>query len=173
MPSFDAQASEILQTLLNGYQESYQVQREWQLGDAVIPAMAQFQNQEEKFFLVRNVKMGISEAQEIVMFFLEPEVTNQVLDRVEKLIEEAEQTLADPKPGHAFSIFTAVLLTRIPTDKQLQKRIKRYKFRRDYGRGKFGWSMGRWGLMDVDSLSILANNDGRDVSKVLMKYYKP
>jgi|GEM_PF-3745285 len=173
MPSFDTQAPQLLQTLLEGYRDHFKVQENWQLGDATLVAMAQFLNVEEKFLLVRSVKMRPTEAQEIVMFFIEPEITGDVLDNVEKLIGRAEELHVDPKDGHAFTILTAVLLSRIPVDKTLQKRIKRYRFRKDYQRGKYGWSLGRIGVMDVDSRSILTNKDGHDVSKVLTRYSKP
>lgn len=84
------------------------------------------------------------------------------------LLKSAVDDYIIPHEEHMCSIITGVLLLEKEPDRELQRRVKKFKFHKSFSFGFKGWADIRLILVALDRGEVIANKKGKEV----LKFYR-
>ncbi len=152
-----------LDELLRRYQASYDIYRDFKLGDTVYPAYAWFYSHGEKYVLRKEAQLWAIKAYEHALFLHEESLTVERLSELEKLMAEVmEPELVRkgekyPVKDHMTSYLTLVILTDRTPDEETQKAIRKFRFDKGYLMNFRGHSEGHLICADLESGEVFTN----------------
>ena len=161
-----------LERILNEYQKTFDIYRDYKIGDEVVDAYGYFNSHSEKYLLVREVQLWETKAFEHIFFIQREDIDNSTLENILSLIPEyIEPNLVRkgeryPEKNHMYSYITLVILTDSIKNQEIIERVKKYKFEKTYLFSIRGYTQSRVVLIDMDNKNIYTNRLGKNLEKL-------
>ncbi len=163
-----------LSRILQSYQESYDLTIPYSCEGLPFAAYGHFYAHQEKYMLVREVKMWESNGFDYVFFLEADTVTEHTIADMDRIIRSyAEPELVRgggkyPVENHMYSDITYVILSKGRIEAPVVKLIQKYRFGKNYLFTLRGWCDARVVAVDLSENRVYGN--GR--AKKLIPFYR-
>lgn len=153
--------------LLKTYRESYDLTTPYTCGELQFAAYGHFYTCQEKYILIREIKMWESNGFDHVFFLEVDTVTNKTIADMNRIIREyAEPELVRcgrkyPSENHMYSDITYVILSKGKIKQPVIKTIKKYRFGKNYLFTLRGWCDARVIAVDLAENRVYGNSRAR------------
>lgn len=161
-----------LDRILAEYERSFDIHREYEIGDKKIDAYGYFNSYSEKYLLVKEVQLWETKAFEHIFFIEKENVDSSTLEDLLSLIPSyIEPNLVRngnkySEKNHMYSFITLVILAENISDLETIKKVKKYKFEKSYLFSFRGYSQARVILVDTKNKNIYSNKSGKTLEKL-------
>lgn len=155
-----------LDKLLDAYSHQYDIAREVAEEDTIWPATATYYLRDENYLISREHVLSAVEQHEYVYFYLTDHLTAEDLNAQVDLSKRAGLRKVKPHKDHMFSNITLVVLANT-MDPEVQKQIKKTRFRKNYKLSLHGWTEFQLAAMEVSTNRFLSNPAGRGAKQIL------
>ena len=131
-----------------------------------------FFNNAQKFILVKDVKLWEVNSFEHVIFMEESIISEDTIEEVKKLmIDYMEKNLVRknkkyPDANHMYSFLTIIILTTDELSNNIEKLVKKFKFKKNYLLTIRGYSEGRLVVVNPEKKIFLSNKAGSSLKKL-------
>ncbi|MGF6907379.1 hypothetical protein [Fusobacterium sp. PH5-44] len=132
-----------------------------------------FQNNAQKFVLVKNAKLWEVNSFEHIIFIEDNNSTEDAVEEGINLIKDymeynfVRKGKKYPETNHMYSFLTIIILTNNHISKELQYKITNFKFKRNYLLTIRGYSEGRLAIINPENNIFISNK----ASKSLKDFY--
>ncbi len=167
-----------LEELLRRYQASYDIYRDYKLGDIVYPAYAWFYSHGEKYVLKKEAQLWAIKAYDHVLFLHEEELTAERLEELKAVMTEVmepqlvRQGEKYPVKDHMTSYLTLAILTDRTPDAETRKAIRRFRFDKGYMMNFRGHSEGHVICACLDSGEVICNRLAKPSADLYRDVYR-
>lgn len=161
-----------LDKILNEYQKTFDIYRDYKIGDEVVYAYGYFNSHSEKYLLVKEVQLWETKAFEHIFFIQKENINISTLERIFSLIPNyiepqlVRNNKKYPEKNHMYSYITLVILTNGVTDTEVIKKVQKYRFEKTYLFSIRGYVQSRVILIDMDNKNIFTNKLGKKMEKL-------
>ncbi|MGL5438074.1 MAG: hypothetical protein ACRDBO_22285 [Lachnospiraceae bacterium] len=163
-----------LSRILQSYQESYDLTVPYTCGNTAFAAYGHFYARQEKYMLVREVKMWESNGFDHVFFLEVDTATEHTIADMDRIIRQfAEPELVRggrkyPVENHMYSDITYVILSKGRIEEPILKPIQNYRFGKNYLFTLRGWCDARVVAVDLSENRVYGNRR----AKKLIPFYR-
>lgn len=161
-----------LNRILTEYEKTFDIHREYKVGNKKVDAYGYFNSYSEKYLLVKEVQLWETKAFEHIFFIQKENLDLSTLEELLSLIPSyIEPNLIRkgnkyPEKNHMYSYITFVILANNIPDLEVIKRVKKYKFEKSYLFSIRGYSQSRIVLIDTNNKNIYSNRSGKSLEKL-------
>lgn len=161
-----------LDRTLAKYAGAFDIYRPYTIMNKEYPAYGYFFSCGEKYVLVKKANLWSIHAYEHVLFMETETCTDDLISEIKKIISDyMEPVLVRnneryPEKDHMYSYLTVVMICdRRPSDEVIKK-IKHFRFEKDYMFTVRGHSEGHLICADMESESVFTNSAARQMKKI-------
>lgn len=161
-----------LERILNEYRKKFDIYENYKIDNEIIDAYGYFNSQNEKYFLTREVQLWETRGFEHIFFIQRENLNMETLEKflsfipnkIEPDLIRRGKKYADR--NHMYSYVTLIFITNNIDDIEMKKRIKKYKFERNYLFLIRGYIQSRIVLIDLERKEITTNKMGKKLEKL-------
>lgn len=160
--------------LLEAYRESYDITAPYACQELLFAAYGHFYARQEKYLLVREIKMWENNGFDHVFFLEVDTVTDKTITDMDRIIREyAEPELVRsgrkyPAENHMYSDITYVILSKGKIEPPVVKNVQKYRFGKNYLFTLRGWCDARVIAVDLAENRVYGNSR----AKKLIPFYR-
>lgn len=167
-----------LDRILDEYEKSFDIYKEYEIGDRKVSAYGYFNSHSEKYLLVREVQLWETKAFEHIFFIQSDNLDSSTLEdflslipnHIEpKLVRRGEKY---PEKNHMYSYVTLVILGKNIDNFKVLERVKRYKYEKSYLFSFRGYLQSRIVLIDTNNKNIYTNKSGKKLERLYRNFIK-
>lgn len=151
--------------LIEHYSENFQLLYDVDISGITVPIVANMRNRGKLSIMGFSTGKEGPEACEHVFMLETGSFDDASLKKITELITQAEKDYVSPGKDHAYTFLSVIVFTG-DIQKPTADLLKRYKYRRDYG--KNGWVMSRVAVFQENGESF-CSKDGSDFKKMVLK----
>lgn len=165
-------SGEYMERLLPQYEAAFDLYRPYSIGGDTCEAYGYFCSHSEKYVLSREAKLWEADSFEHILFYSERRIDGSVLTRAVNILEnvlEPEKVCCggkNPEKNHMYSYLTCVLISEEKIDDGTVRRIRQYRFRKNYLFSLRGYSEGRIVAVDLANQKVFTNRAGKPMKKL-------
>lgn len=163
---------ERLDKLLDAYSHRYDIARNVEEAGFVYPATATYYLRDENYLISKQHVLSAVEQHEYLYFYLTDHLTAEDLQAQIARVWKAGLSKVRPHKEHMFSNVGLVILANT-MDPEVQKQIKRIRFRKNYALTFHGWSEFQLAAMECSGSRFFSNPAGAGAKKVLEQNFAP
>lgn len=163
---------ELLQTLLESFRASYDVERTCDINGDIYDAYASFNAASAKYVLVKRAELWRAECFEHVFFRVEKKMMEaDTLDRFrEQLITYIEPQMVRhgekyPPKDHMYTYMTLISICEDGLSEEAAKKVRSFHYERNYKLTIRGYSEARILVFDLKNRKLLGNRAARELVK--------
>ena len=148
---------------------SFDIYRNYEMGDDKFHLYARYHMRSEKYFLVKSAKIYGLESNEYILVKMMENLDNRDLEIFKNSMINSIDELVELNDDHMSSVITGVLLTDKSLDEiddDVLKKISRFKYHKGFSFGFKGWVDIRLLLVSLKDGSNIANKKGEGVSEI-------
>lgn len=119
----------------------------------------------EAYLLLKTTVMYAFENNEYCFVKTVEALDSATLDQMETALIKAAESFVKPSEEHMSTTFTGVLISETPIDKEIIRRVERFKKQKSYFFGLKGWSSFRLVLVDLSASEVTASKEAKKVAK--------
>lgn len=163
---------EYLDRLLLCYGDTFDIYMPYQIHGQEYPAYGYFFSSEERYVLVREANMWTANRHEHILFMkvdkIEEETIKEAADVIETYLEPELVRAGKkyPDKDHMYSYLTVAILSEKAIEREIVKKIHRYKFERGYLFNFRGFSQGNLICASMEDEKIVTNYQGKRMKKM-------
>ena len=171
------ETSQYLDRVLAKYAGSFDIEKNYTLGDDTWSAYAYFFSLGEKYVLTRKAKLWSICAYEYVLFQETERCTSELLDRLYAAltvrIEEdcVRKGARYPEKDHMYSYLSAVVISRFSPDEEVLRHIRELRFDKGYLLSFRGHSEFHLVVVDLEREKVYTNPAAGKMKKVYRKAF--
>lgn len=157
--------SAALDKLIAHYSESFELSYDVDIAGITVPVVAGMRHRGQLSIMgFATGKTGPEACEHVFMLEIES-FDDAMLKIITALLTQAESEYVKPGKNHAYTFLSVVALAG-DIQKSAADLLKKYKYRRDYG--KNGWVMSRVAVLQESGASF-CSRDGSDFKKMILK----
>lgn len=157
--------SAALDKLIAHYSEIFELSYNVDIAGITVPVVASLRSRGQISILGFATGKEGPEACEHVFMLESESFDDTLLKKITGLLTQAESEYVKPGKDHAYTFLSVAVLAG-EIQKPAADMLKKYKYRRDYG--KKGWIMSRVAVFEESGASC-CSKDGSDFNKLLLK----
>lgn len=164
--------NDLLTKLLAFYKESYDIKRACDVNGDVYDAYARFHITGSKYVLVKKAELWRAECFEHIFFRVKSDVLTaeeierfrtQVVEYIEpQIVREGKKW---PEKDHMYTYMTAIYLCENGVEKEAEKRIRRFRYVKNYMMTIRGYSDVKILVFDLKNKKIFGNRSAKELVK--------
>lgn len=164
----------LLNTLLESFESSYDVERTCDINGDIYEAYARFCAQSSKYVLVKKAQLWRAECFEHVFFREKDLLTREDIEKFHRqIIDYIEPQLVRggkpcPQKDHMYTFMTGIFICEDGVSPEAERAVKKFKFFKNYRFSIRGYSEARILVFDLKNERIFGN----PAAKQLVKGYK-
>jgi len=171
-------SSTYLDRLLLCYSNTFDIYKPYKIFDREYPAYGYFYSHVERYVLVKEVNMWSSNSFEHILFVTPEELTVSLLEEYmhvikdymePELVRKGEQL---PEENHMYSYMTINVIANKPLSKEVQKKIRKFKFEKGYNFNMRGFSQAHIAVATMEDQKVYTNFVNRKAKKLLHKVFE-
>lgn len=148
--------------------KNFDIKRNSKILNEIFPLFAKMEMQNEKYFAAKGVKIWRAENSEFLFIKEFEKISEQDINDFQQFLIKAVSELVKPHSEHMSSTITGVMVTnQFPIE--LEKPVKRFKYRKSYALSFKGWADIKLILVDLSLNKVITNN----LAKKVDKFYLP
>lgn len=165
---------EFLDKLLEQYRNSFDIERDYKIGDVTAQAYGYFAKTDEKYVLSQKANLWSVQGFEHILFFEKESVCeNDILAIRNLMVEYMAPNLVCkgkkyPEKDHMYSYLTVVMLCKNTPDNNTVSAVESFKFTKNYLLTIRGYVEGQVVVMDLSAGKAYTNK----AAKHLKKFYE-
>lgn len=178
-PQAQPLAAAVLERLLAAHETWFDVRRSYEVAGRVFPGFAEFHEHGEKYVLSRRAKLWEVSSNEYVFFEMTEHLTeNELACLTTFMKEQALPAVVKPHPNHMFSNISLVVVADT-VDENVERAVRRTRFRKNFRWGLWGWSDLRVAVVDVGAVDahhgrrVMTNAAGKPLRATLEANLEP
>lgn len=162
---------ELLERLLHSYEQSFDIERPYELDGEEYDAFAAFNVVSAKYVLSKKAELWRAQCYEYVFFQVADTVTvpqleafaRQIENTIEpKMVRHGEKL---PPENHMYSFITGIFICDHEVSEEVRKWLHKYKYMKNYRFTIRGYCDARVAVFDLESRKIFGNAAARDIVK--------
>lgn len=157
-----------LKRILAAHERWYDVQRGYEYAGRTFPGYAEFHSYGEKYVLVKRAKLWGANTHEYVFFVLTDRLDEATLDDWVAFMETEGLAKVDPEQDHMSSAITLAIVADC-CDDEVEKRVRKTRFRKNFAFGMRGWADLRLVVTDISAKRVYANAAGKQLRDTLQR----
>lgn len=157
-----------LKRILAAHERWYDVQRGYEYAGRTFPGYAEFHSYGEKYVLVKRAKLWGANTHEYVFFVLTDRLDAATLDDWVAFMETEGLAKVDPEQDHMSSAVTLAIVADC-CDDEVEKRVRKTRFRKNFAFGMRGWADLRLVVTDISAERVYANAAGKQLRDTLQR----
>lgn len=165
---------EILDKLLEQYAKSFDIERDYEIGQVKAQAYGYFSKTSEKYVITPKANLWSIQGFEHILFFERKGVSVSDVEAVRKLMAEHMAPMLVckgkkyPEKDHMYSYLTAAFLCETTPDQDTIRAVESFKYEKDYLFNIRGHVEGHIILLDLSTGKAYSNK----AAKHLKKFYE-
>ena len=170
--------AEYLDRLLLRYSGSFDIYQPYVINGKEYPAYGYFFSCVEKYILTREINMWSSRSYEHILFIEAEECNAEKIEEAKAIIKDyMEPVLVRknekyPEKDHMYSYLNVVIICNKAIDKEVTKRIRKYRFEKGYKFNIRGFSQGSIMCVSLEDRKYFSNYYGRSKKKMFLKVFE-
>lgn len=162
---------EFLEKLINSYQSAFDIERPFDINGDIYDAYASFNVSSAKYVLIKKAELWRADCYEHTFFAHKNILQVEDLERFKKEIEDyIEPQLvrggkACTEKDHMYTYITGIFVVEDGITDEVRKKIRKFKFFKNYKFGFRGYSEARLLIFDMKNKKVLGNPAARDLVK--------
>ena len=163
---------ELLQTLLESFQASYDVERTCDINGYIYDAYASFNAASAKYVLMKRAELWRAECFEHVFFRIEEKTMEadtvdrfrgQLMTYIEpRLVRHGEKY---PPKDHMYTYMTLICICENGVSEEAAKKIRSFRYEKNYKLTLRGYSAARILIFDLKNRKLFGNRAARELVK--------
>ena len=160
------------------YEKTFDIYRDKEINGEKYLAYGHFYSYSEKYVLVKEVQLWEVKSHEHIIFMDISEIKMNDLKKVDILIKEYMEPFLVrkgekyPEKNHMYSFLTVVIFTSKRISDDMKRKIKKYKYEKNYLFFIRGYTSGRIIVIDTENMEIVTNKSGTVLGKFYRKIFE-
>lgn len=165
-------AKEYMGKLLPQYETTFDLHKPYHMGTEEYAAYGYFCSHSEKYVLSREAKLWEADSFEHILFFTAQQIDEIMVEEVVHVLENRlEPQLVrggkkNPEKNHMYSYLTCALISDGEISEEAVRKIRKYKFYKNYMFSFRGYSEGRIVAVDLARQKVFTNGAGKNMKKL-------
>lgn len=147
----------------------FDIQEDYKYKDMNFDIFAVFNSRNERYIASKSVTIYAFENDEYCFVKNFKEINKKIFEDYLSILRESIEDYVDPHNEHMSSTITGVLVVDSLNDKDLIKKVKKFKYQKSFLFGLKGWCDIRLILVDLENKDVFTSKKANEVSK----FYQP
>lgn len=128
-----------------------------------IVAKSQIRN--EKYFATKKTVIYAFENHEYCYIKHFEKLNNEVIENITDMFKQTINSDLKPTDEHMSTVFTIVFVTNNEIDELISKKIKKFKYQKNFSFGFKGWAALRILVIDLNQNKVICSKEARKIEK--------
>lgn len=156
----------VLAHLLKAHKAYYDIQRDYSFGGRTFPGYAEFHTHGEKYVLSKKAKLWEVDAHEYLFFTTAETASPALVDNLIAFMTTEALLKVKATPNHMTSYLSLIIIADHASEQSIST-IKHARFRKNFQFGLRGWSDLRVALIDLETMQVYTNGQGKELKPTL------
>lgn len=141
-----------------------------QEGEAPLAFRADYFSRDEKYWLMKNIKVWGNETNEFAYVFSAPSYDAATIDKAVKMALDESLPRVKPHKEHQYSNVKLVFVADT-VDKKIAKHVQKLSFSKSYKFSLHGYTELKAGIVDLSTRSVITNRAGHELVPYFSKLF--
>ena len=155
-------SAKYIEELVLRLSKNFDIKHNVELLDEEVAVLARMEVHNQQHFAVKKIKIWHAENYEYVIVKIFDSLDELQLEAFTGYLKKALDNLVKPHSEHMYTIITGIIVTD-DFSESLEKKIKRFKYRKTYALSLKGWAEIRLLGVSLHSNRVISNRKGKEV----------